>query len=87
MAVTAASFAGTNDGSATSAVIVTLSPGSTRSADVVRSTGSGTPSTSHRSSCRVKVSCVWSSTLMLACICQSHESCGVNATDLPRPKR
>ncbi len=24
---------------------------------------------------------------MLACICHSHESCGRNATDLPRPKR
>ena len=35
----------------------------------------------------MKVSWVWSSTLIEACICHSHESCGVKAADLPRPKR
>jgi len=63
------------------------SPGSARSTEVDSSTGSGTPSTSQRSSWRVKVSWVWSSTLIDACICHSHESCGVKAADLPRPKR
>ena len=40
------------------ASIVTASPGSTRSVVVVASTGAGTRSTSHRSICRQKFSCV-----------------------------
>ena len=49
------------------------------------STWSGTSSTTQRNSWRQKFSCVRSSTGIEACICHTHESCGVKANALPRP--
>src|SRR6476646_668818 len=84
-ATTWASLTSVNVGSTISPVSLTDSPGSTRSTDVVTSTGSGTPSTSQRTSLRQNVACVVSSTAIEASIFQIQESWTENAIDLPRP--
>ena len=85
VATTWLSFTAVKAESATSAEIFTASPGSTRSWVVVTSTGSGTPSTSQRTSRRQNVACVVSSTAILASMRQSHESWIGIASALPRP--
>src|SRR5262249_61724530 len=67
-ATTCASLTSVNVGSTISPVNFTDSPGSTRSTDDVTSTGSGTPSTSQRTSFRQNVACVVSSTAIDASI-------------------
>src|SRR5262245_7574273 len=84
-ATTCASLTSVNVGSTMSPVSFTDSPGSTRSTDVVTSTGSGTPSTSQRTSFRQNVACVVSSTAIDASIFQIQESWIEKAMDFPRP--
>ena len=84
-AMTRLSFTSTYAGSSTSAESLIGSPGSTRSAVVVRFTCSGTPSTSQRTSRRQNIACVVSVTAIFASIRQTHESCIGIAIALPRP--
>src|SRR5258708_24077829 len=65
-ATTCASFTSVNVGSTISPVSLTDSPSSTRSTDVVTSTGSGTPSTSQRTHRRHNLAGVESAPLTVA---------------------
>src|SRR3954468_23492466 len=84
-ATTRASFNSTYDGSSTSTVSLTASPGSTLSWLVMMLTSSGTASTSQRTSRRQNSACVVSLTATFASIFQIQESWIGIAIVFPRP--